>query len=267
MMSTLPNFLVVGARRSGTTSLVRYLGEHPQVFVAPQKEVHFFDTHFDRGVAWYESQFADSEGAVAVGEGTPRYMYLESAPARMASVVPDASLVAVLREPVERAYSHYWQNRARGIERRPFADAVAAERSDPAGDRHAYLDRGRYIAQLQRLEQHFPRDQLHVLLFDDLRDRPREAYAAVCRFLGVDDVVPDLVGAALNRYHDVRSVTARRVAARLPSRLGDALHRLNRAQPGYPPLDADLRAELAGVVAEDNAALSRWLGRDLGWTT
>jgi hypothetical protein len=105
----LPNFLIVGAMKSGTTSLARYLGAHPQAYVAPEKEINFFERGYvwNRGVDWYASRFEGAGDALAVGEASPSYMYWPTAIERMASVVPDARLIALLRDPVERAYSHY----------------------------------------------------------------------------------------------------------------------------------------------------------------
>src|SRR4051812_9293771 len=131
-MGVLPTFVVVGAMRSGTTALVRYLGAHPRVYVG-RKEVHFFDRHFDKGIDWYKSQFDAPSGVLAVGEGTPRYMFDPVAVQRMARVLPDAKLVVTIREPVARAYSHYLKNVARGVEKLAFDAAVAAE-SDDAGE-------------------------------------------------------------------------------------------------------------------------------------
>src|SRR5262245_45971784 len=120
----LPTFLIVGAMRSGTTSLARYLGAHPDVFVAPEKEIHFFDRCFDRGVAWYAERFIQAAGAGAIGEATQSYMYDPDAIARMRSVVPSARLLTILRHPTDRAYSHYWLNRAHGLEDRSFEAAI-----------------------------------------------------------------------------------------------------------------------------------------------
>src|SRR5688572_14326389 len=112
----LPDFLIVGAMRSGTTSLHKYLQAHPDVFVASGKEVHFFDRRYGRGLDWYRSRFAGVTTERVVGEATPAYMYDENAIARIAHDLPDARLIVVLRNPVDRAYSHYWRNRSRGRE-------------------------------------------------------------------------------------------------------------------------------------------------------
>ena len=271
-MSGLPTFLVVGAMRSGTTSLARYLAPHPDVFFSPKKEIHFFDFNHDKGTDWYRAFFAGSDAAKAAGEATPSYMYVAEAVPRMAALVPDAKLVAILRDPVERAYSHYWHERALGRERLGFAEAIAAEpgrlRSpDPvARARAAYLDRGRYAEQLERLAEHFPRDAIHVMLLEDLQKEPRRIYADLCRFLGVDEgFVPDGLTERHNVSRSLRSLTLRRVTGRLPrdSRFAAWLRRVNRRGQGYPPMDAEVRARLREEFRKPNADLARWLGRDL----
>ena len=123
----LPTYLIAGTVRSGTTSLHRALRRHPEVFAPGEKELHFFDRQFDRGVGWYESLFADAPGTGPVGEATPNYVYDDHAVERMAGVVPDARVVVLLRDPVERAYSQYWMQRSAHHETLDFADAVAAE--------------------------------------------------------------------------------------------------------------------------------------------
>src|SRR5689334_25080325 len=104
---TLPNFVVIGAPKAGTTALSRYLGDHRDGFVAAQKEVHYFDRDhlFSRGVEWYEAQFEGAGGVRAVGDATPGYMYSREAIDRMAALLPDVRLIATLRNPVDRAYS------------------------------------------------------------------------------------------------------------------------------------------------------------------
>lgn len=267
-MSRLPDFLVIGAMRSGTTSLARWLRAHPQAFVPVTKELHFFDLHWDQGVAWYERHFDGAGQASAAGEATPNYLYHHEVPGRIAQVLPGIRLVAVLRNPVDRAWSHYWMNVQKGRERLSFEDALASEpkrlATEDAPWRWAYLDRGRYAEQLRRYEERFGRYRMHVLLFDDMRADAVAAYRGVCRFLGIDDaVVPDEVGRPANAYRKVRSHRVARLARRLPVKLRDAVGRLNSQQAAYPRMDDSTRERLAAHFAPHNAALAEWLGREL----
>ncbi len=266
----LPTFVIVGAMKSGTTSLARWLKPHPQVFLSDVKELHFFDVHYDKGADWYRGQFAGAGPSLAVGEATPVYMYDERAPARMHALLPEARIVAILRNPVDRAYSHYWHNRQRGNELLDFREAVEREperrqRDDqPYLHAYAYMDRGRYLHQLQRLTASYAREQLLVETFDDLRQDPQSVYRRVCGFIGVDDTVElPAIGRTFNPAREYRSLRVRVASRRLPRKLRYAVGKLNSRPAEYPAMDADLRAQLVATTADDTAALSSWLGRDL----
>jgi hypothetical protein len=264
----LPDFFIAGAMRSGTTSMTRYLDSHPQAFMAKPKELHFFDLNFDRGLEWYESHFSGAGGDLLAGDGTPSYMYSPEAVTRMAQTAPGARLIVLLRNPVDRAYSHYWLRRGLGSEPLNFEDAVAvdAQRIELGDPRRAcpYLDLGRYLPQLERICDHFPRSALHVALFERMRDDPAGVYAAVCRHLGIDDrFVPPGLGRVVNRNLSHRSAKLRKVARHLPNPLRRAIGFVNTRQVSYPTMDADLRAHLLEQFAPINAALEQWLGADL----
>lgn len=268
MMSRLPDFVVIGAQRSGTTSLYRYLDRHPDIFMAPTKEVHFFDRHFENGVAWYCKQFDGAHLNQVVGEATPRYMADPRAVERLAEIVPHARLVALLRDPVERAYSHYWMERARGRERRSFEEAIAVEEGRKGAQTlPAYLGQSRYLTQLQRICGSFRRDQLLVMLFDDLRHEPGATLAGLCRFLGVEDSGDPSAIEEVNQFVAFRSLTLRRMYKRLPlalSPLTRALGRLNtKSGRTYPPMRPETRKHLVTRFASENRALGEWLDRDL----
>ena len=273
MSARLPNFCIIGAQKSGTTSLAYYLRAHPDVFLAPGKEVHYFSLHYHKGTEWYKAHFAKATTQRALGEATPTYMAFEEAPERMAAAVPEARLIAILRNPVDRAYSHYWHNRSRYRESLAFVDALAAEpkrkaSNDPVERKyrnHSYLERGRYLEQLQRFCQYYPREALLVLLFEDLRDAPLKTFQKVCRFLDIaDTVAPGNLGVVFNRGGSLwqRSSRFRKLAWYLPM-LQKPINGGKEENPSYPPIDPALRAELQRQFVEDNAALAAWLGRNL----
>src|SRR3954449_7353640 len=193
----LPNFLIVGAPKCGTTSMADWLREHPDVWVPPEKELAFFDRE-ERAddVAWYRACFAPARRESAVGEATPTYMTRRETIDRIAALLPDARLIDMLRDPVDRAYSHYWHWYERKGERRTFAEIVDEElREERTGDvgrwaparpqGYSYLAHGHYTRQLDWLEERFPPETVHVILFDDLQRDPVGVFKAACRFLGV----------------------------------------------------------------------------------
>lgn len=269
MSGRLPGFLIIGALRSGTTSLSVYLGEHPDVFIPAQKEVRFFDRRFDLGPDWYERQFDGAAADALIGEASPGYMYHAAARSRMADALPDARLIAILRDPVDRAYSHYWMNRSLGIESLGFEEAIEREperlASGKRPDAYGYLDRGRFLGQLTAVCERYDRGRLHVLLFEDLRRDPGASYKEVCRFLQIpDDVLPPALGDQINGYVEFRSLPMRGIARRMPSGAQRVLDRVNtRRKVTYPPLAPALRAELSARFRQDNQDLEAWLGRDL----
>jgi hypothetical protein len=263
----LPNFVIIGATKSGTSSLAHHLRRHPDAFMAPQKELHFFDRNYDRALDWYRMHFEGSAEYCAVDEATPTYMYDPVALERMARVLPEARLVATLRDPVTRAYSQYWQRVARKGEHSSFADAVAAEPATIMSTDHGhpgYLPRGRYLERLQQVCALYPRDSLHVIIFEDLRSQTAEVLGTLCDFLGLDPAkLPRKLDRVVNPYVRFRSLSLRERSKRWPKRLRDLVGRLNTVTEPYPPIDPEVRDELKRRFKPDNDALADWLGRDL----
>jgi hypothetical protein len=271
----LPDFVIIGAPKSGTSSMYSYLREHPDTFLPREKEVRFFTERYDRGASWYREQFAEAGDAKAVGEATPMYLGDPSVAPRMAALLPEARLVAMLRDPVDRAYSHFWHRRLRVGETRDFDEAVASEAADPSSvpfPAIAYLELGRYVRQLERLTTYYDRAQVHVIIFEEMNGAPRETFAELCRFLSIDDsYVPPNLGVAYNTSHATRSERFRifmlkhGIDRRFPE-LAQRINQLNKQKVDYPPLSDRQRREVGALFTDDNAALARWLGRDqLPW--
>jgi hypothetical protein len=282
----LPNFLIVGAAKSGTTTLASHLSKHPDVYVPPAKELYFFerDDLWEKGPDWYAEQFAYAGDATAVGEATPGYVFYPWCVERIAQLLPGVRAIVCLRDPVDRAYSHYlhWADRM-WFEPRSFEEAIDDELAaggeevavhDPRRrpPYFAYVARGKYLPQLQRLAAALGRDNVHVVLLDDLQSDPEATFAATCAFLGVDPSVdvPNL-GSRENVYspHTPRRVwrwlTRHRVLQRLPRPVAKLIARrvvAPRPRP-VPPMDPAVRRRLAEHFAPHNAALAGWLGRDL----
>jgi Sulfotransferase domain len=183
----LPNFLVIGAMKAGTTSLFHYLGAHPDAYLSPLKEVEFFvdGKNWRRGLEWYRAQFADaSSDALAIGEASTAYTKFpeyDGVPERIASVLPDARLIYLVRDPIERIRSHYQHRVLSGAERAPMRTAVL---EDPR-----YIDCSRYAMQLERYLPHFAREQILLVTSEDLRSRRAETIGSVYRFLSLDESV------------------------------------------------------------------------------
>jgi Sulfotransferase domain len=270
----LPTFIIVGAQRAGTSSLFFYLHRHPDVArpsggaggVSWPKELHFFDEKYGWGVDWYRSFFPlEARRSLArrrgrdlhAGEATPYYLFHPAVPARVAETLPDVRLIALLRNPIDRAYSHYSLMKLRGREALSFEEAVDAEAErlatidesvfeapvqliDESGVRlhehhrhRSYLGRGLYADQLARWFDHFPREQLLVLRFEDFVAKPAKIYRETLDFLGLRQWRPRNFG---------------------------------RRNPGsYAPIAPATRRRLEEHFAEPNERLARLLGRDFGW--
>lgn len=274
-MRRLPTFLIVGAPRCGTTSLARYLGAHPAVFMAATKEVHYFDSVPDRGVPWYAAHFEGVTDETAIGEATPNYLSDPCAIQRIAELLPDVRAIAILRNPADRAYSAFQHGRSIGRETRSFLDALDDElhgrsATDPHGrDLPPYIREGRYGEQLRGLAAVLPRDRIHVELFDDLSCEPRSTYERVCAFLDLSpEPVPEIVGQVVNRHQGFRSLRLRRLVKRLPDRrewrtVGRAIGAINRRSDTYEPMPSREREVLRDLYRDDMGTLTTWLGRDL----
>jgi hypothetical protein len=246
----LPDYLIIGAQKGGTTSLQWYLNQHPSVRRPTRKELHYFTLHADRPVGWYRAHFPVRADGTVSGDATPYYLFHPAVPDRAHAVVPDARLVVLLRDPVNRAHSHYNHEVALGHETLSFEDALAAEeerlagedeklRADPgarsfAHQHHSYVARGRYAEQLERWLALYPREQLLVLVSEELFADPIGATLETQRFLGLPERPP-----ARLQARNVRRYTS--------------------------PLDDGLHARLAAGFADDNQRLARLLGRDLPW--
>jgi hypothetical protein len=249
--------------RSGTTSLNAYLREHPEVAVSTPKEVHFFDMHFDKGLDWYGRHFDHVNREMAIGEATPDYLYHPEAIGRIAATLPDVKILITLRNPIDRAYSHYWHNQSRGIEELSFAGAVNAEPERIVAGaeqrrRFSYVDRGRYTEQIERLFSHIDPDRVQIATFDDLNRHPSEVFARTCLFLGIDDAFRPLnLGEPVNAYTAFRSPKVRELTKPLPRRLRNLIGRLNQEpKRAYPEMPPAIREQLASEFEKANAGLS-----------
>ncbi len=190
----LPDFIVIGAMKAGTTSLFEYLRAHPQVFMPPLKEMDFFveERNWSRGIEWYGRRFLRAgPDVLAVGEASPSYTKFpehKRVPERIASYLPDVKLIYLVRDPIERIRSHYQHRVMVGTERAPIESAVL---HDPT-----YVDVSRYAVQIERYTNCFPRECILVLAAEELRAQRLATMHRVYRFLQID---PDFVAPTIDR--------------------------------------------------------------------
>lgn len=173
----LPNFLGIGAQRAATTWIYECLREHPEVYMASIKEVHYFDTYYDRGLEWYEGHFEAADNDKVVGEISPNYLHSKEAMQRIKELLPDVKLLISLRNPAERAFSAYtlYNEQFKGVS---FEDAFKVS---------AHLrDVGLYYEQLKHIYEIFSREQCHVVFYDDISDTPEKVVEGIYEFLCVD---------------------------------------------------------------------------------
>jgi len=291
----LPDFLVIGAARAGTTSLYRYLKSHPQIYLSPIKEHKYFaypetrpilvGPHRTTPIVWkledYRRLFQTRAGEIAAGEMSPQYLYTECSPAAIRKLIPEAKLIAILRDPAERAFSHFCHNRSGGIESlSDFRAALAAEDERIAQGwwpAFHYRNRGYYSRQLRRYFALFPREQMLILFFDDLVADCHEFLRKICAFLGVDENQPfdtserdnATIGiprsSVLRRFLRSAGTAKRMIRAVLPegtrSRLFDRFSRVIwNPTPVFQP---GVRAQLVSDFKPDIQALQEVIGRDL----
>jgi hypothetical protein len=291
----LPNFLLIGAEKAGTTSIHNYLRAHPDVFMARVKEPLFFafegrtvafkgpgDEEFNRRIITapeaYQALFAGAERYRAVGESSATYLYYSQSPERAAQYVPNAKLIVVLRNPADRAYSNFLHGIRAGKEHLDFGAALKAEPERMASGWSpffSYRAKGWYHAQLGNWMNYFPPDRFLFFLYDDLRARPLEVMRRIFEFIGVNpDFRPDVEvqynvsGKPLSPwFHElikgnttVHALARSVLPAKLRARLKADITRWNLARPSLAP---HLRAGLLAQYAPDLAKLGPMIGRDL----
>lgn len=245
----LPDAVILGAQKSGTSSLHNYLTQQPGVIAPLVKEVHYFDLNYARGETWYRAHFGRRDEAGINLDSSPYYLFHPAVPERMRPLLPDAKLIVLLRDPVRRAYSHYWHEHARGREKLSFEAAIDAEparledieaalvRGDidrsEAHQHLSYLARGSYAEQLERWFALYPRERVLVLRFEDLVRQPLAVLNETLAFLGLPPAASANLGARNTRR--------------------------------YPPMADATAARLREYFEPHNRKLETLLGRSMGW--
>ncbi|MUL39031.1 sulfotransferase family protein [Gloeocapsopsis dulcis] len=297
---TMPNFLIIGAAKAGTTALYSYINQHPQVFMSPEKEPHFFAFEGEKvkfaGTAgekeWlnrtaitdiktYQQQFCDVSQETAIGEASALYLYIPKASERIYHYLPNVKLIAILRNPVERAYSAFVFQKRDGLEPHlEFAQALQEEAWRMKNNWvpiYYYQDMGFYYHQVKRYFDLFPQEQIKVYLHDDFIANPLQVLQDAFRFLGIDHTFTPNTSTkhnvsgipknkALHKFlriekHPIKTILKPLIPKNLRRNVMLKLHNNNLEKA--PPLSPDIRKQLVELYREDILQLQDLLQKDL----
>ncbi|NEQ36351.1 MAG: sulfotransferase [Okeania sp. SIO3I5] len=296
----MPNFLLIGAAKAGTTSLFYYLRQHPQIYMPSgyQKEPEFFALEGEKleysgpngiyrkknritDINSYRSLFDAVTTEKAIGEASTVYIYSKKVPEKIRHYIPDAKIIAILRDPAERAFSHYLFWSSQGFEPHTdynFAKALEVENKriqEGWSDNWHYVQRGFYYQQLRRYYEIFTPQQIKVYLYEDLLADKTTLSQDIFRFLEVDDrFVPDFqrsfkqttvpknrnLNILLNRPNPLKAIAKQLIPTSIRKKIGDSLKEKNQ---GKPKLSPKIRQQLIAVYREDILQLQDLIGKDL----
>ena len=256
---TIPDFIIIGAQKAGTTSLYHYLTLHPEIFSAESKEIHFFNINYKLGLTWYRSKFPTNVEKFSrktlfrkkflTGEASPYYINHPHVPRRIYETIRDVKIIAILRNPVDRAYSHFYFNIKQKLESLSFEDALKAEESrldgelekmklDPSYNstnyrNYSYLNRGIYVDQIKNWMSLFPKEQFLILRTEDLESQPTKVLKETFEFLDLPNF-------------DIQDLDRKNVGK-------------------YKKMNEDTRKWLVEYFKPHNERLYKYLGRDFHW--
>jgi len=248
----MPTFINIGEAKCGTTSLYNYTIKHPNILPAFKKEVHFFDLSFDKGINYYRSFFPTSlkNKECITGEKTPYYLIHPLVPKRIAETFPLVKLILLLRNPIDRAFSHYHQQFSRNYETMSFEDAIKNEESRLEGEEekmidnshyqsyshrhHSYLKRGRYYQNIKKWLEYFPKNQFLILTTEELKVNPNET---------------------MNRVFDFLELSSYEIKEIPKVKVGTYTENMNK----------ETRSKLEEYFKPHNEELYKFLNKDLGW--
>ncbi|MEM9137304.1 MAG: sulfotransferase [Cyanobacteria bacterium P01_F01_bin.42] len=283
----LPNFLIVGAPKAGTTALYQYIGQHPSVFMSQNKEPHYFSYVHEQWPEWatqslqeYSELFSHCQSQSALGEASTWYLYSTTAAQAIHDEIPDAKIIAILRQPVDRAYASFvfrqqcgWENLS------AFSEAIAQEPERIAKgmpwDYH-YLQAGFYGRQLQRYFNVFQKSQIKVILQEDLKFKPQETMRSVFEFLEIDhvDVIDtsqkhnvtkqpqnQTVNNFLARSNPIKTALKRIIPHSYSQKMANAIRAINLKS--VERINPELRKRLMPGFRDDILQLQDLIDRDL----
>jgi len=216
----LPDFIIIGTQKGGTTSLFYYLYQHPELNLSYKKEIYFFNLYFEKGLSWYKSHFPLRINSKITGEATPSYLFHPKAARRAKSILPDVKLIVLLRNPIDRAYSGYAMGLRRNTEPLNTFEATIKREFEALRKQNAteeytqekhnlyYLERGKYYSQLSWWLKHFQREQFLFIKSENFFQNPESELIRVYKYLGISTILPDdLSKRNVGKYDKVSSET------------------------------------------------------------
>lgn len=245
----LPNFLVVGPPKSGTTSLQLYLNRHPDIFC--RGETHYYDENYKKGIKWYEKQFQKWNGEKRVGEKTPDYFYIKKIPEKIKKDIPDIKLIFILRDPIKRAYSHYYHNLRRGVEEKTFEEHI--------NEKSIYVKVSMYSKHIERWKKHFQEKQMYFLKMNELNQTKLEKIA---EFLEVDS---NFDFGELKKYNiggsprtkALAKISQNKIIKKIPI-LSEGIKRgINMKRGKYPDMKKETEQKLKDIFKPYNEELKK----------
>ncbi len=293
---TMPNFLILGAAKAGTTSIYRYLKQHPQIYMSPAKEPKFFAfegenldfrglgdekeaNYIVTNIDDYRALYKKVTNQIAIGEASTIYLYIAKSVERIKYYIPKAKLIAILRDPAERAYSNYLHLIKQEREPLDFAEALAQEEERIKNNWWSfwhYKHRGLYYIQLKRYYEAFEKNQIKVYLYEDLKNNPLGMLKDMFGFLEIDDTfTPDIsekvrqaapipknkaLESFLSQPHPLKSILSPLLPTSFREKLVNKIRYLNR---GKPKLSPAVRKQLIEFYREDILQLQDLIDRDL----
>lgn len=272
---SLPNLIVIGAVKCGTTSLHYYMGLHPEISMTWEKEPHFFvrERNWDKGLEWYKSNF--TENTMIRGETSPgytKYPIFKGVPERMHAVVPDAKLIYILRDPIDRMVSNYIQNYSNGNESRTTEEALSH-----LDDNNPYICNSKYYMQLEQYLNYFPRSHILIITLEDLYNHRMAVLKKIFRFLDVDENFyspqfshikhqsnvkrrKNRIGMFLKRLSETNM--AKMFSEEVRRKIGKVLYLPFSFKIERPMLDESLREKLSDCIKDDISRLREYTGCD-----
>jgi len=285
-MSNWPNFFIVGASRSGTTSLYEYLKKNPEIFLSPIKEPNYFSPSLDPNLLImkpikdkekYLSLFKNVKEETVVGEASANYLWDPKAPQLISNVVPLAKIIIILRDPIERAFSHYLMHLSNGTETRSFRivikDAIKPTSNDYI---RRIVEAGFYSKQLQRYKKYFKADQMKILIFEEFIQDTEKHVKEVMEFLNVNEHIPKNIRIKYNQYSIPRGeISSNVLRSEMVKQLGQKIlsqsmgtflvKKVLNKKVDKPEMSEQDRRFLEGLYRSDSLELQKILNKGIPW--